>query len=185
MALFATVEDLATYLRTDFSAADTATATQALEGASEIIRGYLGAVVDLVVDDEIVLLGTGTNMVQLPEIPVVTVTEVKEYGAVLASTYYRWTTGGLLYRRWGCWPRWTADNPDIEVKYTHGYATIPADIKEVALHLAGQVLSGATSGVQSETVGAYSVTYESGGTDSGLMPEDLAVLNRYRMLRVG
>jgi hypothetical protein len=69
----------------------------------------------------------------------------------------------------------------VEVTYTHGYETVPADVKAVGLAVAARNYQN-PNGVRSETIGAYS--YTNAGTDddvagAGLLASERAVLNRY------
>jgi hypothetical protein len=173
MAAFATAEDLATYMQRDFIAAETATATQALDVASEIIRGYTGQQIDEVPDESVTLRAEiGNNGVLfLSQLPVTAVASVTEDGTLLTvTTDYEWSRAGILWRVGAV--NWI--HP-VVVVYDHGYATVPHDIKGVALSLATRLFSGTT--VKSESVGMYQVTY---ADPDGFTPTEKAILARYR-----
>jgi hypothetical protein len=184
MTAFATVEDLATHLRRDLDAADTATASQALDGATQLIRSYLGQQVSETTDDIVELDSTATNLLQLPETPVTDVTEVRENGIVLDPTKYSWTASGMLWR-WGggmTWP-WSTAPGIVQVTYDHGYATIPDDMRLVCLEIAARVFI-TTTGVEFQQFGEDSSTTGL-GLGQTLSDIDRQVLDNYKLVGVG
>ncbi len=67
----------------------------------------------------------------------------------------------------------------MTVVYTHGFAVIPNDVKGVCLALAARSLQS-PDGVNSETVGSYSVSYSRTGGAVSLLDEERRLLDRYR-----
>jgi hypothetical protein len=186
VAGFATAEDFATHHPGDLSAAETATVTQALDMATGAIQSYTGQTLTLVTDDVVELYSTGETILLLPERPVVSITAVEEYGAVIAATGYRFTPKGHLYRIGHRWPRWSDENNVVEVTYTHGYATIPQAVKLVCLNLAETLFTN-PGRVQSESIGSYSVSYSVSSVDDVarlLTVEDKSLLDEFRPLVV-
>lgn len=182
MVAFATAEDLATYIQRDLSAAETATATQALDIATEMIRGYTRQVLSVDAGDIVLLDGRGLYLMRLPERPVTALATVKVAGVTLVSTEYQWTEMGFLERVRGVWPKGRAN---IEVTYTHGYTTIPEDIRGVTLELASDLFGGVVGQVAGETLGPYQYTTQQSNGTSTLSDDHRAILGRYRPVLVG
>jgi len=196
--IFATISDLEGATGSDLQ--DNATAIRYLETASQAIRDWLDQRVEYVEDEEIVMWGNGLRLMTLPEMPIVSITEVLPESAedpLDASDYEIEGRSGL--RRLGnfCW----AIGERYHITYSHGYAVKPADvlagapllpstIREATIQLAGDRLLSVGvggGGVVSETIGIYTYKVDS-DTSSG---ESLAVsgdmkllLERYRQAGV-
>lgn len=175
--MFATVEDLATFLGTDFSAAESATATQNLEIATQVIKDYTGQVLEAEAADAITLDGNGESLLQLPEAPVTAVTSVTLNGILLTeATDYAWYASGLLEKLHGGWgSKWQS----IDVVYSHGYAAIPDAVKGVCLAMAGRLMERPVP-IEEESIGAYSVSYSAGAEQ--LSDEEKHSLSSYRAI---
>ncbi|MFJ9549080.1 hypothetical protein [Streptomyces erythrochromogenes] len=65
------------------------------------------------------------------------------------------------------------------VTYSHGYATVPADVRAIVLTLAGRVLTN-PSDLRQESAGSVSVTYAAETIGAGLAPIERDQLARYR-----
>lgn len=206
MTSLATVQDLAERMGTQFDPTNLR-AIRALEDASALVQGYTNRSFGLVEDEEVVLHGSGTQTLLLPEFPVLEVTDVTLLdsdgtmttlvfwgagpwgGATNPSIYYRLVAQqGILVRVDCIWPKGYAN---VLVTYTHGYAVIPDGIKaatcEIAARLEATTASVGSSGlVTSETVGNYSVTYgDTGGgavDSSGLTADERAMLDPFRQV---
>lgn len=177
----------------DFEAAggdpDAASASLAISAASEMVRQYLNQQVDFVEGDVVVLSGTGTRALLLPECPVVAVNSVTVGDDLLVGADYRVTSGGLLWRLTSdaldddgvhitsVWTR----GYEVTVDYDHGFAEVPGDIRLVVARLAVAIAtdSGSLAGLRQETVDNYSYTRDSAATSADA---ELAVLAR-RVLR--
>lgn len=163
---------------------DTARATILIEMGTAVVQGAAGGQRIVQVSGEsITLLGTSDSWLDLPQIPVTTVTSVSQDGTALTvGTDYK-VFGNRLWRQQGwqanvgwpidwTWSGWTTVPPStatglgqepssIAVVYTHGYA---AGAQQLQLGR-GTVLGMAASaypnpsGVKSEKIDDYAVTY--------------------------
>lgn len=204
MSLLATMEDFAAARGVAFDPTDLG-AMIALEGASSVIRTYTGQSFDLLETDAVTLDGTGTASLLLPELPALDVTEVTTtyLGTVttLEVTDYDLGTAGILWRTEG--NIWPLGHVNIAVTYDHGYAMpperdeangplLPADLQMVTMQLASRFYEKAQSGGQvlnSETIGSYSRSFESGRGAIGASVMDLTwveqrTLDAYRGVSV-
>jgi hypothetical protein len=150
----AAVSDLEAYLGREFD--DPTSAELALDIASDIVRTYVGHSVTKVLNDTVILDGTGTSILLLPAAPVNGVDIVEIDGELLPATKYRWSKKGYILRTDGT--TWPTTPGSIEVIYNHGYDNVPEAILGVVLSLAGRITDG-SSGIKQETIGSYSVTY--------------------------
>lgn len=192
MAAFFTAAELATQLQLD--SVDTATADQLAVQASDTIRSYLGQSIDRKRGDIYQAYGDGSELFLLPELPVTAVSGVSVGGIALDATEYAWMPRGQVYRvvvagldvlAWmGLWPVGTL----IRVSYDHGYTTVPATIKQVAMEIAGNLYSNPAGGITGESVASYSVTYSvSTALASGRMmlnPDQKERLRPYRAVNL-
>jgi hypothetical protein len=67
----------------------------------------------------------------------------------------------------------------VSVTFTHGYAAVPADVKEVALSVAHRIYSN-PGGLRQESVGAYSATFGTQEVGTTLYAAEKLILDRYR-----
>lgn len=178
----ATPADLASLLQGDV---DTSTATLLIECATAVVQEAAGGQrIVQVVGDTMNILGTSDSWLDLPQLPVTAVTSVTLDGVTLvAGTDYK-VFGNRLWRRQGWqsntnWPigvegvgwygygspslSWPLQEPSaLVVVNTHGLA--PGDWRlqfgrSAALGLARSVYAN-PSGITSESIDDYSVTYE-------------------------
>lgn len=183
MASFATPSDLATFLR---ETVDTAAAQQALDLATARIKARTGQTFTVVTGDVVVLEG-GDWLLRLPQRPVTAVTLVETSNGYAPLTY---TTAalGTQYRVLGSELTWLGRGltspgyvwpAQVRVTYSHGYATLPDDIRECCLVLAQDRYSN-PAGLTSETVDDY--TWR-GQTSEKAAAEQLLdeVVRRYRV----
>lgn len=190
---FATEAELEAYTGTSIA---TDRATLLLDLATGAIQGYTGQTISRVTNDEVVLVGNWGSTLTLPERPAVAPTAVAIGDTALtADTDYvfdgRWTlhrgtkVDGVLsvngpdYLING-WGDWGGPGAQVTVTYTHGFATIPNDIKGVCLALAARSLAS-PDGVNSESVGSYSVSYSRSGGAVSLLAEEQRLLDSYRV----
>ncbi len=188
---FATETELEAYTGTSIA---TDRARILLDMASGAIRSYCrqtftrGATT-------VILPGTHAEKLELPERPVTAITLVKIGDTTLAvDTDYVWDGQHTLYRGTKVdgvlsvngpdylingWGDWGGPGAQVTVTYTHGFTSIPNDIKGVCLALAARTL-GSPDGVNSESVGSYSVSYSRTGGAVSLLSEERELLNRYR-----
>jgi hypothetical protein len=179
---FAEVEDLAAFLHMDPSLLeDDEGAAMALDAAEVIIKTYTKQ--DIEETSETVYIdGPRNSALLLPQLPVTTVTTVTEDGTSLtvSEEYFLDDEHGVLYRCSGdrySPVYWSQGTLNIAVTYTHGYETIPADVKLVTCSAAGRIFDHA--GVTQETASGYSASYDSASVF--LSAGERAVLDRYRV----
>ncbi|GGV54191.1 hypothetical protein [Streptomyces spectabilis] len=106
----------------------------------------------------------------LPQRPVISVQEVRRGGQLVPPD--RWQ---LVRDR----VRVLGGDQAVTVTYTHGYASVPADVLAVVLTLASRVLTN-PSDLRQESVGSVSVTYSAETIGASLAPADRDLLARYR-----
>lgn len=185
MAALATVADAATF---GYSL-DPDTGPMLLERASARVRGYTKQTISRVTDDVVTLPVIGRT-VRLPQRPADKPTRVKIGGVVfLENTAWTWDA---VYQRIthlnpyivsANFTGWTqAHERQVEVTYSHGYVTVPEELKEVVCAIASRLASatsGMEGGVRSEAVGGVSVTYAAESLDmaSNLLPGEKAAID--------
>lgn len=130
-----------------------------LVAASDRFRSDVGFHVSQLVDDVLLVDGTGHSLLYLGTTPVTSVQSVVVDGRLISPTSYRLLRRlGALNATFGQW----SGRSDIEVTCTHGYTAdrIPRDIREAVLEQAEMGVN-ARIGVQSQTVLGDSVTFGS------------------------
>jgi hypothetical protein len=193
MSAFCTQTDIENLLQLDLTGHEAAV-TAAIVQASAYIQAYTEQVLEQVEDDEVTFDGPEHDRrLFLPELPVTEVGEVAEDGeALVLNEDYKLGAHGILWRIGVCWSKGIQN---ITVTYSHGYATIPEVIAAVCTRVAGRiyqagqraVATGGVAGVQSMTLGDYSVAYATGGSEAvegvsaapPLLPTEMALLDRY------
>lgn len=179
------VSDLAAWMRVDVSALNTPAAELYLELASGLVRDVLGQDLDYVQNDDVELIGPGSSVILLPQLPVWDVTVVEETRgstttALVAATGYRLELGpdgrvGIIRRLPRPTAKWTDRDP-VRVIYSHGYRTLngsggdadlPATIKAAILSAAGRGYANPT-GKKQETIGRYSYTDATSAEKAGV-----------------
>jgi len=188
---FATETELEAYTGTSIA---TDRATLLLDMATGAIRAHTNQTLSRVTNDTVILPGNYTGVLELPERPVASVGAVTIGDTALTvdsdfvwdgrTSLLRGTAvtgvlvindGPLISGRGD----WGGPGAQVTVTYTHGFATIPDDIKGVCLALAARSLQS-PDGVNSETVGSYSVSYSRTGGAVSLLDEERRLLDRYR-----
>lgn len=168
---FATTDDLGDVLGVEIDAED-AQALAALDAATAMIQALTNQTLEQVAGDVLVMDGSGTRVLMLPELPVTAVSAVEVDGEALSASEYQWSADGYLRRTGATWP---ADLRNVEITYTHGYAQLPALIVSMTAKLAARLYQVPAS-VRQETIGSYSTSYVS----PTLQADELALLDRYR-----
>lgn len=139
--------------------------------------------------------GDGLNNIYLKDYPIVAVTELIEYDSYNATTIYTFTvnTEYLLYLDEGyifMRGRTTLGHKNYRVTYSAGYliGDVPYDLKNACAQLAGLIYyNKGKSGIKSEAMGKYSVTYGMGEIKiAGIpVPADIAgVIEQYRRVNI-
>ena len=196
---FCSVEDINTFLGTTITP-DDAQALLAIEEATAVIKNYCNQEIEQVSDETILLDGTGSTKLFLPELPVVSITSVEVDGVLLDPNYYALAENGVLWRKYSTW---TLGACNIKIVYTHGYTSIPEDVRGVCYRSAARLFQAQLkakrqdfmSGLQSVSVGDWSETYENAGGSAGesdkgvsaartLLMSEKDVLNEYRYKRL-
>jgi hypothetical protein len=170
MAPYVTVADYEVWAGT---VADAARADFALEAACDAVRQYLCQQVDEVADDVVVLQGSGTEWLLLPEQPVTDVASVDDADGDPVTD---WELANGALRLLVGW------RPDVRytVTYTHGWpvAEIPADIRMVTFRLARALYRLSEGEIRSESIGSYSVTYLQSSSGQSAADVVLSALDR-------
>lgn len=168
---FITAADLGEYLERDLDADPVATIATA--AACAICRTMSDQTFTQVTADVAAFDGTGTDSIVLPEYPVTAVPAVSVDESVV--TDYVVSPSGVLIRPRSWWP---AGRQNITVTYDHGYADadFPDDVKMVALVVAARLFDRVDA--KQESLGAYSVTYQSAATD--LTVGEKAILRKHK-----
>lgn len=129
-----------------------------LDDASSFVREESRQTISRVSDDEVVLVGDGSDLVQLPELPVVEVTSVSVEGTDLAAGEWKLLPVGQIRRRGGCWRH----DDLITVTYSHGWDPVPDWVVNLICSTVQRALRPAAQlGVQGQTVGSQSIQYAS------------------------
>lgn len=191
MTALATLLELENHLGRPFAdEAEVKKATSVLDTVSGMARRYCRQTFDYVEDDTIILLGTWDPELRLPQRPVTAVGPIAIDGTTLtADVGYVWLGDHRILRG----PRLTGDSDplpadmrhwggptaQIEVSYSHGYETLPPELKGIVLDIAARAITS-PAGVVQESVGSYSVTYGRTGSGADLTPGDRARLWPWR-----
>ena len=159
-APFATPAELASYLqRSAFTGDELTRAELLLDLASAAMRVYTGRTLSAVVGDTVVLDGTYSALLRLPNYPVTTLTSITAEGILVPSTdYLLYADAGMVRRTTGWGWGWTYGG--VTVVYSHGYAEGSAEmltLKGICLGLASATL-GNPDNLKSEQIGTYSYT---------------------------
>jgi len=170
------LSELASFVQSDL---DQASATLARELATGAVQSELGQqVFRSQTTDRLTRDPINPRALVLPQKPVDTSQAITCVGIDDGITYpYSAASfevyGQRLILEIGAWEE------QVDVTYTHGYATIPAVIKSVALACAARVVSN-PAGVRSVSVGDVSVT--NAGSDSDLTSGAYLTDHEKRML---
>lgn len=179
--MLADVAELRTFLRDD--ALDEAHATQALELATGLVQAGTRQRLVHVEDDVVDLAPSRSNLLTLPEFPVLSITSVegRRWGYDTWDAYdaASWMQSGMAV--WTAAKTWLGYER-IRVTYDHGYVVIPQDLKAIVLAIAARAVEN-PNGVRSETIGAYSYTLagSADGLGAQLTKYERSICNRYRL----
>jgi len=176
MAMYATPTELAGRLQKDL---DTYSATQALTLASGEFSGATETWFAATNVTWSTLIGY-TTAVDLPFSPVTAVSAVRVNG--VAVTGFTLRKNGL-YRAAGFGSFFVSMPNLFEADLTHGYTTVPDDVKRAVLDLAGEEYETTVRNVRSESIDDYQITFFDGNPVGPGEPWDV-VVNRYRPLAV-
>lgn len=174
---FITEQDLTDYIGQDVTA--DAGATIAVASACEICRNIAEQAFNLD-RTTVVLDGTDTDMLLLPDRPVQTAVAVTVGGSAI-DDFISTEDGRLIRGTVGgdqtlTWPR---GRQNISITYDHGYETIPTDVKMVALQVAARIVIQGVA--KREQQGDLQVEYATPTLD--LTSNEDRILRRYRRAR--
>ena len=144
---FATAADLEDWL--GVGTLDASRATVVLDAATGAIQGWTRQTISEVAGDAVELRGTWKPVLELPERPVTAVTSVSVDGVaqtvdddyVVVRNELRRPEGWDSQLRFSVFgpEGWGGPDVVVAVTYTHGFATVPDDVKGVCLQLAGRM----------------------------------------------
>lgn len=160
LAPLATITDLEARGVT-VEASETTAVNTFLDTASAVIRNAAGSPISQTTST-VTLSGGHSHYLTLPGKPVTAVTSVSVDGEPVTDFKL---SGGDLWRSCG----WSAHEPTaVTVTYTHGMATVPADLVDLTCRLAARQLVGLRSGAEDalaermaiqERIGDWSAMY--------------------------
>lgn len=172
MGLLATAEELRVHMGLAASSFDDTRAEDLLTRASRLAQTVAHQTFELVADDEVELDGRWKRTMYLPERPVTAVTAVAiDDTPLTVDVDYTWSRNGKLSRitqtssRRVPRPRtgwWGGDEAVVTVTYSHGYASIPEDVKGIVLAAAARTYTNPTGKV-SESIGTWSASHGGAG----------------------
>lgn len=171
MSSLATVEELGSFLQQSLADFQTE-ADLAVQLSSAAVRSHCRRTFDYVAEDTISL--PWRSRIFLPNPPVISIGEVTLDEVAIA--YDLDGSGGL-------WIDGSA-GATVAITYTHGFATIPDDVRLVVLRLAARIFKNPTGRV---SYTADSLNY-SGASDVSpriLTGDEIAILRRWRLHRTG
>jgi hypothetical protein len=156
MVMYATATELAGWMKQDL---DTYSATQALTlqstefsqqaqtwFAATAVTGYTVTV-------------RADMVIYLPNKHVTAVAAVRVNGVTVTG----WTLANdVLYHPAGFGSIGSFPPDVLAVDYTHGYTSVPDDVKKAVLQMAAEAYDASARPVQSETIDDYTVRYERG-----------------------
>jgi hypothetical protein len=182
---FISRDDLADHLHLPAGALDEdEAALQAVDAACDDLRDRTGQLFNHVADETILMDGTGTDALLLPQLPVEEVSSVVVQGYESAEGYaFALHDSGVLLRIWeptgtvvASEARWPKGRNNVELTYTHGYADadFPRSIRMLAVRMAARFYQQAP-GVVFESLGQHSVRYD---TDAGALSSAEALIVR-------
>jgi hypothetical protein len=158
MALI-TVEELEAFMGRTFTTTEESQAEVLIQMASDVIESETGVKFSLVEDQEVRMQADGYGIIELNSKPIQEVT-VYVIDSTDEVTYATWDGLAAVY---GLQP-----NEIVDIVYTHGYTTVPGDIKAVCYGVCSRMMYN-PSGLRQETVGAISVTYPGIGGEAGTL----------------
>lgn len=182
----ASLQDLADALQIPLASLPSGTGTFLLETATAVVQEAAGGQrIVAVSGDTATLIGTTDSWLDLPQIPVTSVASVTLDGvaltagtAVSASTTYR-LLGNRLWRGDG-WQNYVGVPSSVVAVNTHGYAAGSQGIQLARGAVTSLAKSQYTnvSGVASESIDDYNVTYQAMSAQMEASPYLKAALQR-------
>jgi len=170
--LLASADELAARLRVEFDATEKAQAEKLLELASGLAQRAARQTIAQVEDDTLTLRGTRESAVRLPERPITSIKSVKLDGEEIGEDEW-YIDGADLVRSRGRvvnlaesetaqYGGWGHPEVELEIVYTHGYASVPDAIKAIVIEAAARVWIN-PGAVESEQYGSERTSYRTTG----------------------
>lgn len=179
-----TVDDLRDFIGSDIPDDQEAKAQAALNTARSRVQSHTRQLIEPVASEVETLDAPSGCKLFLPELPVTAIASITVDGTLVPADQYTWDgETGIVESLNGWWSRARSRFQAVEVTYSHGFTSIPEDIRDVVLTVAARVYqqSGESVGLESETIQGYS--YRAG--PDGFSTYEDEVLGRYRLLLVG
>lgn len=154
--MYATPTELAGLLQKDL---DTYSATQVLTLAS----GVFSQAADVWWSPQSVTytrVGTRLTALPLPFLPVTAVSAVRINGVAVTDFTL---IDGVLYRANGFGISWAIPPDKLEIDLTHGYTSVPDDVKAAVLETAAQAYDIPVSAVVAESIDDFAIRYATTG----------------------
>lgn len=176
--MYASPTDLASYLKQDV---DTSTATLSLQIASQLFSTRA----DTMFAPTTVTyrtVGVGYRQLFLPFRPIISIQQVRiinQFSGTLVITDYA-QIKRVLYRLIGFGVPGMFPPDAVEVDLTHGYATVPDDVKGAVLETAATAYVSPDIATTSETIDDYSVHFSSTSMGAMLSPSAALLADLYR-----
>lgn len=131
-----------------------------LDAASSLVQEVAKQDLVRIVDDVVEVEGDGSDLLQLPQLPSISVSQVLVDGVELDASGWRLIAGGhgQLLREHGCWP----EARPVTVTNTHGFDPIPGWIVSLVCAMVQRATREETiEGISQESTGAQSIAYVS------------------------
>jgi hypothetical protein len=174
MAPYASVSDLASFLKQDL---DTATATLALTKATALFdqraKSHWGGTVAITYSKP----GVGSTEIVMPYAPLVAVSAVRINGVTISLGFSGYTViEQSLFRQVGFGIPWRFPPDLVEVDYTYGYPTVTDDVAAMVLESAAAMYMSPDVSTRNESIDDYSVRAEpdTGGASLSKSAKELA-----------
>lgn len=150
-----------------------------LKAAEAAVRSYCGWHIAPVIEEDLILDGTGTGTVFVKSLHLVDVTAAENDGTVLDPLTLEWSESGFV-RIDGLW---TDKLRAVTLTVEHGFEEVP-DVAEIVRAVAARATASPT-GVVREQAGAVSIGFSltAPGVSGGvvLMDHERRMLDKYRI----
>jgi hypothetical protein len=146
-------------------------ASEAVDVVSAMAESYCRTSFAHVENDAVALDGSAGRKLILGNPPITDVISVAIDGTTISADDYLWTKRGLLFRAAG----WGGIGAKVTVVYSHGFASVPADVAAV-VRTAALRLASNPSQLERTMLEEYETWY----APSGFTIAEQITLNRYR-----
>lgn len=176
--MYATASELASYLQQDV---DTSTANLVLQVCSQLFSTRADTMFTATTVTYQVAATGGTRL-RLPFRPVTAVSAVRVVSATAGTTVLTDYTRikSVLFRAAGFGAYYAIPPDMVEVDLTHGYATVPDDVKGAVLESAGAAYSSPDVTVKSESIDDYTISSSANSGGVMLSPAAATLADLYR-----